>query len=146
MRKFLLFLLPALVLACEPVIPKPTYAESPLDNKVVALSHNSTMEWKCTQDEINDSVIWFNCKFHNMSQLNDQQACLKMTYYTGVTQEVVATSRVACTGPVDAGLTTNTYVAFQKQPRKEVLVICGADSSYCRLTVTSEPTPPLPKD
>jgi hypothetical protein len=125
-------------------VAKPTPAELPLGTKVVASGVTSTnISWKCVQEDVNENLVWLDCLFHNNNSVVkvENEGCIQLSYLTGVTQELVAKSRVVCSGPMPYGSDTDNHVAFQKQPRKELLAICGLDNSFCKLVVTEQKAP-----
>lgn len=122
----------------------PSASERPLATKVVASGVSSNnIDWKCVQKDVNENLVWLDCMFHNnnVDVSSEQETCIQLSYYTGVSKELVAKSRVVCSGPMSAESNTDNHVAFQRQPRKELLVICGMDNSFCKLVVTEQKHP-----
>lgn len=124
------------------MMPEPTRTPKfvqPIAGATVAVGSGDSIEWNCAQSEATDRLMGLECKFHNKSETNgEKEICLRISYFTGVSQELVAKSRLACSGPLVKNGVSNTFVYFQRQPRKELLAICGMDASFCRLSVVEE--------
>lgn len=105
----------------------------------LAVGKNANFEWNCVRSETTDKLYGINCTFHNISNsVGEKEMCLKASVFTGVTHELVAASPVVCSGLIYEDGVSNTFIYFQRRARKEMLVICGLDNSFCKLNITEE--------
>lgn len=136
MIKYLAFVICSLMFVGCAAHPKLVYTQ-PMGSKTVSVGHNEHMEWKCSQTETDQLNVLLDCKFRNFSSV-ENETCVRVTYYTGVTLERVAQSNLVCSDPLPPETATNHVVAIGRQPRQEMLAICGLDSSFCRMDVREE--------
>jgi hypothetical protein len=105
----------------------------------LAAGQNSNFEWNCVQNESTVKLSGLDCTFHNISTTaGEKEMCLRAFYYTGVSNELVTKSRLACSGTIGKDGVGNTLVYFQRQARQEMLAMCGIDNSFCKLIVLEE--------
>jgi hypothetical protein len=91
------------------------------------------MEWSCEETDVNDSLIWVRCDFHNTSPFG-QEACIRIIFNDNVTRQEVVESRKLCSGPLWAGGTNENYAAFFKEKRQTLAQSCGPQLQNCYMT------------
>ena len=130
-----LFALLALTMGCASTpVPKPSAVENPPAPPVAITSGTdraSDVNWRCELTEVNPSLAWVQCNFHNRSIVWDlTSACITVTFYDETSGQLVVESRKVCSGPLSVDGISSNYAAFTKNDRK-ALQRCGADLSYC---------------
>jgi hypothetical protein len=140
-KYFALVSLALLTAGCASTAPQMSYNSQPT-SPTALVGHDGDVEWSCAQTEDDATSILFNCRFHNVSRATDDKtACIQLQYFTNVTQELVAKSGVACSGPLKQDAQTNRIVPFGRGLRGEVVGICGSNTANCRVLVRQQAVP-----
>ena len=130
-------LLVALALAgcasAQAVAPAAELPEPPSINQInIGYNKEGTVNFVCQQSEVNEALVWDVCEFHNVAK-ESKRMCITVSYQRG--GDVIATSRVICSGPLAPEEYKNNYAAFTaKNGRTRLEASCGSNMVLCKLT------------
>jgi|ERR1700722_4624601 len=124
--KYLLLLLLA---GCAPTLtPLGMEVQSP-ERTQISSGFDPPVKWTCEQAEINSALVWVECSF-SATATSTQGSCIDIAYYEKTSGDLVASSRVFCSGPIMAGQKKEGYAAFVREERKK-LNKCGTNMNHC---------------
>lgn len=91
------------------------------------------IDWKCTQEEVNDRLVWIDCNFTNSSK-KTSSVCINIAYtalngYSGF----VSNDRSTCSCGLPPGTSHDNYVAFIKDERIRLDNLCGTKLNDCAM-------------
>lgn len=141
MKSLFLFALPLFLAGCfhhtwndkPTTTPKeevaPGTSEEATIPMIIALGTDGKVNWSCKLEELNDSLVWVKCDFHN-SKTVPESACTKVGFFNNQTNKLVVESRKVCSGPLAVGATSTNYAAFIKENRV-ALRACGELLDLC---------------
>ena len=88
---------------------------------IVSYGSNGINEFKCQVEEVNASVIWVSCNFHNLwpniAGNSTANSCIRVRFFDQGYQQLLVQSRQICSGPLRAGEKSVNYAAFFKEDR-----------------------------
>jgi hypothetical protein len=140
--KYLLFTLLLLAGCGAQTWQAPTAIENPQHRTMfVARGTNGVNSWSCTDEEVNDKLVWVRCGFINqwpaIAGKSTANSCVRVGFYTEEGGLPIAQSRQVCSGPLQAGGTSINYAAFTGKERS-ALKRCGSSLNYCVMLVEPE--------
>lgn len=141
--KLLPFFLPILT-ACGhqamqlPPATAPIAAEQALKpGQHIMSGHTPYVSWQCQVLDFNQSLIWMECDFINVSN-RPAEACLQISISDQGGNELDR-SRKVCSNVMQPGGSYENYASFvdtsKNKRRSRLTQTCGVDSGRCHLTV-----------
>ena len=98
---------------------------------MVARGTDGDIDWKCELNDLNDSLAWVQCDFHDRSPFwLMTSACINVSFFDQATGKLVVESREICSGPLLYNGNSTNYAAFQKENRV-TLRKCGESLDLC---------------
>jgi hypothetical protein len=92
-----------------------------------SIGRTNNISWNCEQKEVNDALVWIECKFYTYDSNHLNNVCISLSYNS------IAHTPI-CSGMLSENKPTTTkYVAFTKDQRKQLNDICGIDLRKCKL-------------
>jgi hypothetical protein len=137
MKKFLL-ILPLLLAGCFHVTwsdSKAAPAPTPRVPDIIARGTDGIVNYSCQLEELNESLAWVQCDFHNGKPVTEN-ACIKVSFYDE-TGKLVVESRRFCSGTLPPNQDSTNYAAFQKENRV-TLRRCGELLDLCVMLAESQ--------
>lgn len=127
------YLLPLVILlmGCQATWNPPSSLEKPAPPPtMIAVGTNGSVEWHCELTELNSSLAWVECEFHNTLERAVPSACLTIDFFDENNHNLIVESRKLCSGLLAATDVNTNYAAFQKEQRV-TLRKCGEDLGLC---------------
>lgn len=98
---------------------------------MVATGTDGDLDWRCELKELDESLVWVQCDFHNQTiAWAAAQNCVRVSFYNESDGKLVAQSRRVCSGLLPYQASSTNYAAFEKENRK-ALRKCGERLSSC---------------
>lgn len=138
MKKFLL-VLPLLLAGCFHATwsDKPAAPQVPDHPVILAKGTNKDVNWTCSLEQLNESLVWVQCDFENQQKHQVPSACVRVSFYDEGSGRLVVEGRPVCSGIMQPGDVSQRYVAFQKENRV-TLRKCGELLDLC--VMLADPT------
>lgn len=131
MKKFLIICLCLTGCVTAPLIQSKD-VQPEFDHESVGTANN--VYWYCSQNEVNDSLVWVVCDFKNASS-EPAHICLDVSY--SGKGKTVSNHRNICSSVMEPGEVFTNYAAFindkKQNERARLNELCGKNMEGCSL-------------
>jgi hypothetical protein len=105
-----------------------------IDHGPPSYGYLNGVNWRCSEEEINEKLVWIECKFTNYSYSRVEKFCIQVGYDENKSKQEVLHSRRVCTSSLDPDENFVNYAAFIREKRNRLTEFCGVELAGCYMT------------